>query len=294
MDTQPMISVAFHSMLDSFYPPTIATRSTVALFEGFPIAALGIGISMGSIGVAFAVYMLIRFCGLGKYKWDNPHTYNIEKQSKVRQKYAEHKEKYGLFDILENDKSRSQSRGLWHAAALIISTIIAVFGIYSAFQVCGIDPAIVIGLGILTAVFGWTMADLFVSARRGLEIHLENLFGEGDFIRVNATGKMGEVTWMGVTGFKMEEVTEQGQLIVNYHNYSQVMASGFDRFETGGFDMVYRFKGNARLQVKTIDILKPRVKATLPVTSRFNLPSETFESDSLIMETSFTGRDKNE
>jgi len=257
---------AFNSMVSQFNPISIVTRGAAFTFEGFPVIALFIAVIMIACIIAIIFWYIIRWCTMGKFAWNKNRTLSV---SDLPDKYRELVESNGnnnnnkIFRHIK-DKDASCWLGTWHIISTLISVIIVVFGIYVAFQVCGIDPALLIGLGVVSFLLGWTMTDFVVSLRCGLESYW-GLFEEKDVLLINGVAQ--EVTWMGLIGFKTLS-TETKIMNMNgkekevhilherYHYYSAVIRNNFTKILCGGDELVCSFDERYRITQTPYDTMK--------------------------------------
>lgn len=242
------IEVAFNEMINNFVPQTFGTRAAVKLFDGFPIAMLGFGVATGSVVIGLCVYWLIVWFAVGSRAWDTSH---VPKDYTLRDEII--RDRYGnnVYHVQQQEPNlinirRPRWSGVGHAIAIVLCGLIIIFGIYASFQVMGYDPAILVGLGVVGMGLSWGLSELVTETKDGIRVHSQSLLMEGDNIISWATRHSGKVSYMGATRFKMEEINEDGDLLVHYMGYRQLLAGGFSRYETGGEKHVYRFKGKKK------------------------------------------------
>jgi len=236
------VEMAFNNMIRQLAPTHFVPRGTTALFEGFPVALLGFGVALGGILVAVGVYYLITWCSVGSRAWDTQHApaeYSLRDEV-LRDKYGNDVWRAAEWEPNLVEIRRPRWSGVGHSAAIIVAVILVIFSIYAAFQVCGVDPAILVGLGVISLGISWTMADIVVELRDAIRIHSSNILREGDNITSWATRQSGKVSFMGATRFKMEQITKEGDYVIHYMGYHQLLAGGFSRYETGGEKIVYQ------------------------------------------------------
>lgn len=53
-----------------------------------------------------------------------------------------------------------RSSGAGHFAAIIVAATLVIFSVYTSFLVCGVDPAILVGLGVISLGTTWAMGDI--------------------------------------------------------------------------------------------------------------------------------------
>lgn len=249
--TDPVL-VAFNGMINELSPTRAASIAIVRVFEGAPTALLGISVAFGGVFAAFIVYWLIVWLALGKQAWDVQHIPKgwTLRDEVFRDKYQHDQiavQKYApqLFEV-----RRPRWSGIAHAVAIILCVSIVILGVYVAFQVCGIPPSILVGLGVVGLGISWGLQGLVMEIVAAIQIHLGNEAREGDNIWYWAGNKYGKIKYMGATRVVFEEVNENGDMLVHHLTYRQLLGSGFTRFESGGERFVYRYDPDKAAQVK--------------------------------------------
>ena len=237
------VEVAFNHMISQLNPVNAVVRGTAALFDGFPVALLAFGVVIGSIIAAFIVYFLIVLCFVGNRAFDTtvaPKEWTLVDdiiQDKYNNNFGEAKK----FEPKLVEIRRTRWSGIGHALAIIIAVIIIIFGVYSAFFVCGIDPAILVGLGVVSLGISWGLSPIVVEIVAAIRVHWSGILKEGDDIIYRGTGQKGKVSFMGATRLKLQEIDEEGNLMVHHLGYKQLLSAGFSQYVTGGDKHVYRY-----------------------------------------------------
>ena len=213
---------------------TLADKGEAALYQNFYVAAIVAGVIAGALAVAVIFYYCFMTASLGKEAWRG-HT--IHEGYEVRTVYFQSEEGRKAVQVARpklRDEKRLTRKSWIHLVAIIGYWAIILFGIYSAFQVCGIDPAILVALGAGTLLMSYGLAPLVTETRDAIRVFWQKRFQEGDHMLVYANHVKGQVKWMGTDHFEMEMVDDAGDLVEIQMGYSTVLAGGFQRWVTGG------------------------------------------------------------
>jgi hypothetical protein len=231
-------SVAWEHMVRQLDYHTLATRGKTVIFENFTTALIVIGIIAGALIVSLCYYYCCTVAGLGARAWRG-HT--IYEGTELRHVYME-TETGRQQALIAHPKFREEKRSSktsWvHLVAIIGYWVIILFGFYSAFQVCGIDPAILIALGAGTLLFSYGLAPLISETRDAIRVFWGNRLHEGDDILVWAPHIKGRVKWMGSNYIELEQIDDAGNYLEHQIGYTTLLSPGFTRWVTGGAKQV--------------------------------------------------------
>ena len=227
-------ALAWQEMVQKLDYHTLTVRGKTVLFENFYVAAIVIGIIAGALLLSIIYYYCFMVAALGK---DAFRSHTIVEGYDVRTVYFQSEEGRRAVQISQPRlrEEKRHTRTSWiHLVAIIGYWTIILFGFYSAFQVCGIDPAILIALGAGTLLFSYGLAPLITETRDAIRVFWQRRFREGDHLLIYANHVAGQVKWMGTDHFQMETVDAEGDLIEIQMGYTTALSGGLQRWITGG------------------------------------------------------------
>lgn len=227
--------LAYLDMLRELQPSNVYAKSTTALFSGFPVALLALGVIAGAIVVALLWKCCIRGIAFGKRAFSGHRTYHglrmrdiVERDARGQQVHTSR-----MVPVYEEER-RSRTKDVVHVVTIVGFWGIIAFGIYAAFQVCGIDPALLVALGAGTIVLTYSVAPFVQKVVAALEVFTGGMIQEDDDVFVWAVGKSMRVYWMGTTYFIGEQIDDEGGLIEHTLSYTTLLNPGFSRFVDNG------------------------------------------------------------
>ena len=227
--------IAYNDMLEQIDPRNLALRGKTALFENFGTAMLVLAVVAGGLLLGVLYYYCMTTLTLGRKAWRGHTIYEGTSLRQVWMRMQDGSTRHATVAHPQFREETRSSRSSWaHLVAIIGYWAIVLFGIYSAFQVCGIDPAILIALGAGTLLFSYGLAPLISNTRDAIRVFWQNRFREGDMIFVWAARVKGRVNWMGSDYVELEEINDDGEYIEHQLSYSTIITPGFSRWVTGG------------------------------------------------------------
>lgn len=227
--------LAYLDMVRELQPEVLYTRSTAALFSGFPIALLAAGVVAGAVLLAVLWKCCIRGLVFGKRAFTGHRTYHGLRMRDVAIVGPSGQVTHEQRPMPEyREERRGHSKDAAHVATIVGFWGIILFGVYAAFQVCGIDPAILVALGAVTILFTYGVAPMIQGIISALRVFTGGLLQEDDDIFVWAIGKAMRVYWMGTSYFIGEQIDDDGGLMEHVVSYNTLLNPGFTRYVDNG------------------------------------------------------------
>lgn len=249
---QEAVAYAWKGLMDTIDLRTIQARGAVALFDGFKTAAIAAAVIAGALALALLFYTCWTTVGLGAHAWRGHTVYEGTELRTIWCNTPTGKRQMTVSRPKFREERRRSKTSWIHLIAIVGYWSIILFGVYSAFQVCGVDPALLIALGAGTLLFSYGLAPLISETRDAIRVFWGNRLHENDDILVWAVHIKGRVRWMGSNYFEMEEIDADGNLIEHQLGYSTLLAPGFSRWVTGGAQHVMgkAWKDHVELQAQ--------------------------------------------